>query len=261
MNTVKHELTSKHEFALHIKELSDTLAALNKGALFTIDDDVLCHRMSNVLRLQANDKVVLFDRFVNAHCCISAIQGKRRVVFELLFKENNCAVLPMITCALPLLKRDDFEEALSILAELGVNTIQLVITDKSVKSWGKDKELERLERILVAAAEQSKCFAMPQIKAPLLLEDFCAEYADKESVKIYFDAQGESLVSCMNKSLAVSDQVKQQVFVLMVGPEGDLTSSEKERVRKAGFVFCKLTPTVLRAVHAVCVGVGAFRSL
>lgn len=261
MKTAQYEPTLKHEFALYVKAVSATLKVLSKGSLFTIEDDALCHRISNVLRLQVNDTVILFDRSINAHCAISAIQGKRKIVFELLSKENNNYILPKITCVLPLLKRDNLEEALSVLAELGVNAIQLVITDKSIKSWGKEKDIERIERIVVAAAEQSKCFIMPEIKAPLLLEDFCAQSLSQESINIYFDAQGEPLLQCMNKGFVSDDQIQQQSFVLMVGPEADLTISEKELVRKNGFIFCKLTPTVLRAVHAVCVGVGAFRSL
>ena len=50
-------------------------------------------------------------------------------------------------------------------------------------------------------------------------------------------------------------------IVLMVGPEGDLMGDEKAYLNGNGFVFCQLTPTILRAQQAVTVSVGALRSL
>src|SRR6201999_3341130 len=151
--------TTKHEFALYVNNFSSHIDVIIDGAEFFIDDETLRHRIGTVLRLQVDDTIILFDGLVHAHCQMRTIIGKRRTVFQLLFKKDNISVLPHITCVLPLLKRDDFEQALYMLAELGVNVIQLVITDKSLKSWGKEKELERLGRIVVAAAEQSKCFS------------------------------------------------------------------------------------------------------
>ena len=45
-----------------------------------------------------------------------------------------------------------------------------------------------------------------------------------------------------------------------VGPEGDLTQEEKDYLKQQGFVFCRLTPTVLRARQAVALGLGILRS-
>lgn len=248
--------TARHEFALYLNGLSHLLKSISQGSEWSIDDDGVHHRINKVLRLIEGDTLVLFDRLINTQCLIRAIQGKRRIVFQLLIKEKNNALAPHITCVLPLLKRDDFESALYMLAELGVNVVQLMVTDKSVRSWG-DKERERAERILIAAAEQSKHFAMPVIKAPISLQELCIVNGQTDAVKLYFDVQGESLLYHLNASA----DIKADTYVLMVGPEGDLTVDEKVKVQQAGFVFCRLTPTILRAVHAVCLGVGAFRSL
>ncbi|MCX5924907.1 MAG: RsmE family RNA methyltransferase [Candidatus Dependentiae bacterium] len=247
---------AKHEFSLHLGSLSQLLKSINQGLEWSIDDETLHHRISKVLRLIEGDTVILFDRLINAQCLIRAMHGKKRIVFQLLVKEKNTILVPHITCVLPLLKRDDFESALYMLAELGVNSVQLVTTDKSVRSWG-DKERERVERILIAAAEQSKHFAMPLINAPIALQEFCVASSKVVAAKIYFDVEGESLLYHLNKNTSV----KPEQCMLMVGPEGDLTVDEKVMVQQTGFAFCKLTPTTLRAVHAVCLGVGAFRSL
>lgn len=51
-----------------------------------------------------------------------------------------------------------------------------------------------------------------------------------------------------------------QELILMVGPEGDLIP-EKKLLVHAGFTFCSLTPTVLRSVQAIALGLGMFRSV
>ena len=48
---------------------------------------------------------------------------------------------------------------------------------------------------------------------------------------------------------------------MLVGPEGDLTHEEKQFVDDHGFIFCKLTPTIMRAHQAVAVGLGVLRSM
>ncbi|PKN03448.1 hypothetical protein CVU75_02160, partial [Candidatus Dependentiae bacterium HGW-Dependentiae-1] len=50
-------------------------------------------------------------------------------------------------------------------------------------------------------------------------------------------------------------------ILLLVGPEGDLTEEEKGAISRAGVQFCKLTPTVLRAMQATAVGMGVVRSV
>ncbi len=46
----------------------------------------------------------------------------------------------------------------------------------------------------------------------------------------------------------------------VIGPEGDLTKEEKAYLKEQGFLFCALTPTVLRAQQAVALGLGILRS-
>jgi RsmE family RNA methyltransferase len=49
--------------------------------------------------------------------------------------------------------------------------------------------------------------------------------------------------------------------VLFVGPEGDLTDQEKVLLKQNGFIFCALTPTILRACEAIALGAGVVRSI
>src|SRR5690606_33761628 len=127
-------------------------------------------------------------------------------------------------------------------------------TEKTKAQHLNKKDYERFQRIIIAASEQSKNFAFPELKEAIVLHSAIGAYAEK---KIFFDPQGQSVMHVMQ------DMVKShmQELFLLVGPEGDLTYEEKVAVRKAGFIFCALTPTILRSVHASFLGAGIIRSV
>jgi 16S rRNA (uracil1498-N3)-methyltransferase len=150
------------------------------------------------------------------------------------------------------LKKQALEEAVYGLVECGVSSIYLLDTDKVQRDWGGDKEYERLYKICIAAAEQSKNYAMPQIHKPISLNEFIKQHA--AYTKLFFDPAGASIMA------TISDR-KHENICCIVGPEGDLTESEKDLLRTQQFNFCHLTPTILRAQQAVVVAVGALRSI
>src|SRR5579872_90696 len=159
-------MATKHEFAIYVPELSKYL----KQDKLVLQDPEVVLRVSSVLRLQLGEICLLFDRTMHVRCLIKAVQ-KKTIEFQILFQQQNIVLKPQITCLLPLLKRDDLEVALYSAVELGANFVQLVLTEKVQRAWGGTKEFERLQRIMIAAAEQSKNFAIPELHAPLRLQE------------------------------------------------------------------------------------------
>lgn len=248
-------MASKHEFALYVTDLHK-LSATN---IFTLQDPELVVRVNSVLRLQPGENCVLFNATHHARCKVRSV-NKKSVEFELLEKQENAVLQPKATCFLPLLKRDDLETALYAAVELGASVVQLVLTEKVQRAWGGAKEFERLQRIMIAAAEQSKNFALPTLHAPIALEQALdtinKQSAKLKAAKLFFDLGGTSGLSVMQELSAQ----KHAEIILLVGPEGDLTDAEKQLVLQQGFVTCTLTPTVLRAASAFSLGLGLVRS-
>lgn len=244
----------KHEFAVYIPQLSTSVDQLIVGDEYIISDENIYHRIVHVLRLEVNDVSVFFDQFYSVRCKMIMFKGKKQIISIIMDKKINIQLMPKITVLVPVLKRDDFEQALYALAAVGVTTIQCIETKKISTNRWQAKDLERLQRIIIAAAEQSKNFNFPELRPPVSLDSVLCDIKGK---KIFFDCDGESLREVVN---TLSHDVAQE-FILLVGPEGDLTSEEKDKVRQAGFIFCALTPTVLRSVHALFLGAGTMRSL
>jgi len=248
-------MNTKHEFALYVPNISTILRTVQINSSFTLDDPALVARITTILRLRVGESFTIFDTTLHA-TCVLALVGKKNVTCTLVAKQLNNQLRPKITFILPVLKRDDLQEALYCLVELGANHIQLVLTQKIHRQLGDKKEFERLRRIMIAAAEQSKNFTIPSLCEPIALHTYL-EKLSGNAQKIYFDVEGQ-------QAMSVVQQIKvdaMQELYLMVGPEADLTPEEKALLRSHNFIFCMLTPTVLRAAQAVAVGLGIFRSM
>ncbi len=245
----QHPKTNKHEFALFVK---DGIEAHNQAEL-VIDDQFLVNRMTSILRLNQGDMLTLFDRHQHIYAEINEIR-KKNILLTVLKKESNQPLSPSINWFLPLLEKEAFEESISILTVLGATLIQPLVTSKTHKRILLPKDYERLERIMVAAAEQSKQFVLPTIGSVIPLD--ALEHKLTDETRIFFEPSGISA----QQVVTMLQEKKSKSLHGMVGPEGDLTDSEKEYLKTLNFTFCALTPSILRAEDAVSIGMGILRS-
>lgn len=244
-----------HEFALYFENLTKAVAHKKQGDIFTIDDETVSHRIKNVLRLAVGDQCLLFDRAYSALVQIQEI-SKKKLAVEFIGIRAALSLAPRITILLPVLKREALSEALYACVELGANEIQLITTQKTHKAWAtQEKELQHAQKIMIAAAEQSKNFAFPLLMAPMELSE-CVKKLPTAS-KIFFDPEGSSLFDTMTDL----HREKSEHLILCLGPEGDLTQQEKKMLVENEFKLCALTPTVLRAQQALVVGLGSLRAV
>lgn len=244
----------QHEFAFFVQTLSSLIAELSIGDTITITDQDLIHRIVHVIRLEPGQQCILFDHDIYVQVSLEAIQGKKTGRFIILTRENTLQLAPTITALIPILKREAFELVCYNLAELGITTIQPLITQKIQRSWGGTKEAERIKKIIIAAAEQSKHFKVPLVHNPIALEAVSTTNFD---TLLYADPQGEPLWQTM-QTLRTR---RPDHLAFMIGPEGDLTQEEKDYITQQGFTFCALTQTVLRSYQAATLLAGCIRSL
>lgn len=244
----------KHEFAFYAPDTVNYLIEHPKPRLFTLDNADLYHRIIHVLRLSKEDQFILFDQTNHIQCSLETVE-KKKLSVKILAQNQNLSLSPSITFLLPLLKREAFHETIYALCELGATHIQPIITQHSQRKW-TEKEKEKTERIIHAAAEQSKNFAFPDIAQPVKLEDFL-ENKENNHISIFFDPDGKPLLQTIN---ALAEKFPQEIR-LMIGPEADLTPDEKKALEQNNFSFCALTPTILRAQQAAVVSLGIIRSL
>lgn len=247
--------STKHIFALFWNNQSSLASVFQKSSLITVDNQELQHRIQNILRLEQGDELIIFDQKDHVNAQI-ADMTKKSITLKIQKYESNIQHNRSMISVLPLLKREALESAVDALTQLGATTIQLITTQKSQRSWSGQKEFDRLQRIIWAAAEQSKNFAFPELLSPLSLQEFLTSLKIKETLSVFFDPQGVALSDILK-----IETNKNSSLTLIVGPEGDLTEQEKQLLKDYDVLFSKLTPTVLRAELAAAIGLGIFRSL
>ncbi len=247
---------SKHEFALYLDNLSRSIEINSSGQELIITNEQTVHRITHVLRLASGESLTVFDRAHHALCSIKTITKKSCIISVIDCKKNNIFT-PPITFLLPLLKRDALETIVYSLVELGVSDIQLIKTAKIQRSWAGKSEYERLQKIIISAAEQSKNYSFPSLHEPQSLAQAISQLS-ASSTKLYADPEGISLASLIQTP---ATQQQSNSLALMIGPEGDLSEQEKAELISHKFVFCALTPTILRSIQAGALFAGIMRSL
>lgn len=237
--------STAHLFALwYASELS------SKQTEFVLSDEVLVNRISVILRLRVGEQLMLFNRQMHSLVTIISI-SKKAITVRCESVHKNKIYSLTITVLLPLLKKDDLATAITQLVACGISAIQLIITDNAQRSWGGDAEYERLERLIIASAEQAKQFAVPLLHKPILLQDAIVHH----KTLIVGDPLGTPFKHIMQK---LPDTLRE--CALLVGPEADFTIQEKKLLESSGALHCSLTPTVLRSYLAVTLLAGALRS-
>lgn len=241
-------ISKNHLFALWHPTLSAELHI--KSTEITIKDKELISRIIHILRLTAGEQCILFDATKQITATIVMITSKI-ITMTYTMVSYNQPYTPTITALLPLLKKDDLSTAVTQLTAIGISKIQLIMTEKVQRSWGGTAEYERLQRVIIAAAEQSKNFALPVLVEPIPLREAITGHA----AIICGDPDGTPYQTILSNLPASLD-----ACAILVGPEGDFTDHEKEYLKKADVQFCSLTPTILRSHLAITVLATSLRS-
>ncbi len=238
-----------HEFAFYCP---DAHSITPTQRTYAISDEALIQRLIHVLRIQLHQNIILFTGTKSFSCTIQTVQ-KKTITVGIISQSITQPLTPHIHWFVPIIAKEHFEEAIYTLTALGATSITPLLTEKVKRTYNHSREKERLERIMIAAMEQAKQFAFPLLQTPATLEQALASHA----MHIVFDAQGKPLFE------AITDIQKNNIqsMCCIVGPEGDFSEKEKIMLAQSKAYISALTPTILRAEHAITVAMGCLRSL
>ena len=192
---------------------------LAAGAQLTIEGPQ-AHYLARVMRVAAGDAVVLCDDVTGEWAARVMAADKRSVVLsaETLLRPRE--EVPDFTLCAALLKKDRFDLVLEKACELGVRTIQPVLTRRCVA----DKlNLERARSILIEAAEQCARTALPLLLAPVKLEALLKVWSESRTLFFADENGGENAVQ---EFAAYAGPA-----ALLTGPEGGFDEAEREAIR------------------------------
>jgi len=217
----------------------------------TIEDKETIKHMFQVMRLKEEDEVTLvFDDGIKRLARVLDVEACQ---FELVQELTDNVELPVqVTIASGFPKGDKLEFITQKVTELGASQIWGFPADWSVAKWdGKKlgKKIEKLEKIALGAAEQSKRNIVPSIQLFEKKADFLAQLDQFDSIIVAYEEsakEGEATALLQ----AVTGLEKGAKLLFIFGPEGGLSPAEIESFEAKGAVLAGLGPRILRAETA-----------
>lgn len=211
--------------------------------IFELSSDDSYH-ISKVMRNNIGDKVeVVIDKclYICEIIKISDLVTVRRL------EEVECdSELPCyVTIAQSLVKEQKMDLILQKSCELGVSEIIPVNTTRSIVKLDKKetKKVERWNKILKEASEQSKRVVIPKVNGIMDIKDLC---------NLEYDIKILCTVNELSMSLkeVLEKDLNNLRILLVIGPEGGFTESEEKILIDNGFISTSFGRRVLRTETA-----------
>lgn len=206
-------------------------------------DAFASNHLCKVLRMTQGRPLVLFDGLGGEYVAEILQPDARRTVVKLLEYREGIGDSPLDVClALALSRADRFDWALQKVTELGVSSVQPLITQRSEK-WSTsraEKKAGHWQRLMISAAEQCGRCSVPELREPCKLDAWQAPAADRHLI---LQPGGRNL------NQLASEKPPSKV-ILVVGPEGGFDDAEVDQLVKAGFISTGLGRRILRTETA-----------
>ena len=216
-------------------------------------DNASSHQLCHVLRMRPGMHVTALDNSgteyevelitVDRNGVIGRVCGKQMAQTE------SRVHLTLYQCVL---KGERFEWVLQKGTELGAFAFVPVISERTIvqNPYDVEKKRSRWERIIAAAAGQSRRGRLPVLGAPLLLDKALRQSIEKHTVSLipWENAQAQNLADVLR-----AYEVPPLHIGLFIGPEGGFDADEIALARQYGLQIVTMGPRILRAETAATV--------
>lgn len=218
---------------------------LETGAAIQLPDHVR-HHLATVLRLRANDPLILFDGKSTREATAQLTQLDRKSACATVraIAESNCESPLAIRLVQAVSKSDKMDFTLQKAVELGVTAIQPVYSERSqrpLKQTRQTKKFRHWQNVIISACEQCGRTLLPHLSPPGPVHHYLAARNLKDTAVILDPAS--------TRPLAKLDAVPRHIDVI-IGPESGFTPAEIETARASNITAVRLGPRILRTETA-----------
>ena len=211
-----------------------------KSGLISKLSESQSHYIKNVMRLKPGDKISLFNSSNGEWDASILVHGEDLTEFKIeklsrpQEEENN------LWLAFSPIKKIPQDILIQKTTELGVQKFFPLLCERSVV---REINIERAEKIVIEASEQSNRILVPEILKIQNLENFLKSFPENGSL-IFCDINCES--SNLKNVLS-----KKNPTCILIGPEGDFSEHERQLiVNHKKTVSISLAKNILRAETA-----------
>lgn len=226
------------------------------SGIYVLDPDESNHCV-RVLRHRKGDAISVIDGAGTLYECEIIDDNPKCVGFRVMETTRNFAAHPyrLHVAVAPPKNIDRFEWFAEKATEMGIDCITPIFGECSERKVFKG---ERSQRIIVSAVKQSLKAAVPVLEAACTAKEFIGAHRGDDALKFicYCDDTSafgvekrplvEYLASCRGKRI-----------IVMIGPEGDFSSSEVQSALECGFLPVSLGESRLRIETAALTATAA----
>lgn len=210
------------------------------GATLCAEESLHCVK---VMRHRDGDLIVVADGRGNRYECRIEKADPRGCQLSVERIEQMPAPTYKLRMAVaPTKNIDRFEWFVEKAVEIGVSRITPIETEHSERTRVR---LDRLERIVLAAAKQSLKYHLAKVDEITPLSDLMSEDESEQRFILHCaETPKEHLMKAAQKGIST---------LVLIGPEGDFSLSEVEKALGLGYKECTLGPERLRTETAAMV--------
>jgi len=194
------------------------------------------HYLSKVMRMNIGEKFSLFNQSGEWEAKIAKII-KGVVEFSIIKKVRSNTNEKEIWLAFAPIKLNYLNLMIQKATELGVTRFIPILTERTIVRKINEK---RINKIIVEASEQSNRLNVPQLEEIVKL-DYFLKFNQKTNI-IFGD------LNTNNNKLNINST---EPLCILVGPEGDFTTKEREKILKLkNTIPLKINENILRSETA-----------
>lgn len=218
------------------------------GQSYEFNNDDANHAI-RVLRMGAGEVFMLADG-TGAWSQVKAFAIKKKSMeVEVIATGFQEALATTITIVQALPKSDRAKEAIELLTEAGVDRIV---------PWAAARSIGRVsEKFAITAREaskQSRRLRIPEVTDIATTEQICEAILVSDLAIVFHESSDVKLSDCISSHNVAH-------LLIIIGPEGGITSTELEAFTAAGAKIALMGRPILRSAHAGIAAVAAVSAL
>ena len=194
------------------------------------------HYISKVMRIKEGESFSLFNDGGEWEAKINEIK-KGIVNFIIVKKLKNSENNTELWLAFTPIKLNYLNFMIQKATELGVTKFIPILSERTIV---RDLNIERLNKLIIEASEQSNRISLPKLEKLIKFKDFIKLYKDTDIV--FGDLNSNNDQIKINKDRPVC---------ILIGPEGDFSENERKKIHDLKNIkSLKINKNILRAETA-----------